>query len=224
MARILLADDDFALAEMIRENLERSQYLADAVRDGTEALDCLKTYSYDLLILDWEMPNLSGIDLLRAYRAEGGKIPVLMLTGKSSLDNKDEGFDCGADDYLTKPFEMRELLMRVRALLRRPLPIAQSTIQAGDLLLDTDKAVITLMGEEISLTRREFLLLEFLMRHKGQIFNAEALLDRVWSMEADASVDAIRQCVIRLRKKIERPGKNSMIQNVYGLGYKFQAD
>jgi DNA-binding response OmpR family regulator len=190
------------------------------VHTGGEGRDRLLYYEYDLVILDWELPQLSGVEILKEMRSRGGSIPVLMLTGRSALNEKELGLDSGADDYLTKPFAMKELLARIRALLRRLPGYSGTQLAAGDLVLDTALHKLTRHGEEIKLLPKELSLLEFFMRHKGQVFTAEAVLNRVWSSESEASPDSFRTCLKRLRQKIDRDGSESVIEYVHGLGYR----
>jgi len=182
----------------------------------------LKFYQYDVVILDWQLPGMTGIEVIREYRSFGGKTPVLMLTGKSAIPEKEEGFDSGVDDYLTKPFHMKELSARLRALLRRPDTLVSEALQIGALKMDRRTHVVLLDGKEVDLKPTEYALLEFLMRHPGQVFAPEALLDRVWSSQSDASVDALTTCIKRLRKKISSEGQESIIKTIYGVGYKLE--
>ncbi|MCC6976996.1 MAG: response regulator transcription factor [Candidatus Melainabacteria bacterium] len=220
MARILVADDDKQLCGLIEDWLIHQKYTVDITYNGGDAQEMLKTYEYDCIILDWDMPEVTGIDVCKTFRTNGGETPVLMLTGKSSIDSKEIGFDSGADDYLTKPVELRELSARIRALLRRK-PTQQLTIlNAGNLYLDPAKRTVTKNGKEIELWPIEFALLEFLMMHPDQIFNADALLHQVWKSEASAGPEAVRTTIKRLRRRIDDDSKNSLIKNVYGFGYK----
>ena len=223
MPKILVVEDDLALQRMIIDWLSLDHYTIETANDGMEAMDRLKFYQYDVVILDWQLPLASGIEVIRAYRSGGGKTPVLMLTGKSEIPDKEESFDSGVDDYLTKPFHMKELSARLRALLRRPANLVQEMLQVGPLTIDRRSHVVTLAGENIDLKPTEYSLLEFLMRHPGQVFGAEALLDRVWSSQSDSTVDALTTCIKRLRKKITPAGCEPIIKTVYGVGYKLEA-
>lgn len=223
MAKILLVEDDIPLGEAVVDSLSRN-YVVEFVHTGKEAADRLKLYSYDLVILDWGLPDeLKGIDVCRMYRAAGGTCPVLMLTGRDTIVDKETGLDCGADDYLTKPFDIRELEARVRARLRRPANLSPDEIVAGPLRLDVKQMVVTKDGTAIDLIPKEYKLLEFFVKHQNQLFTAEALLDRLWSSESDTSPDVIRVYVTRLRKKIDTPGQPSMISTKRNGGYIFKA-
>lgn len=219
MPKILVAEDDVQCAELIGMFLERAQHVFESVCDGQEALDRLKLYSYDLVILDWNLPGLTGVEVLRAYRARGGSVPVLMLTGQRAIENKVEGLDSGADDYLTKPFDGHELQSRVRALLRRPSAVLSNTLVAQDVELDLASLSVKRGGVEVKLRPRELALLEFFMRRKGQVFSLEQLLEQVWSSESDATTEAIVSCIKRIRKALDEGREESIIRNVHGSGY-----
>lgn len=222
MPTVLLVEDDTALASMVIDWLGHEHYRIEHVSNGAEGRDRLKFYEYDVAILDWDLPEVSGIDICRGYRSAGGKIPVLMLTGKSTIDQKSAGLDAGADDYLTKPFHMKELSARLRALLRRPAALVSNVLSAGDIQLDPTTYRVTKGGADIELLPKEFALLEYLMRHPNQVFSMDALLSKVWGNEADAGEEAIRSCIKRLRKKIDNAEGESLIRNVHGVGYKLQ--
>jgi OmpR-family two-component system manganese-sensing response regulator len=220
MAKILLVEDDPLVAEAVQDALGAAKHIIDWTRDGKEGRDRLLLYQYDMAILDWMLPGVTGTQICRDYRARGGLIPVLMLTGKTNLSEKMEGFDAGADDYLTKPFQMAELNARVRALLRRPTQIFPDLLEIGDLSLDPKRSTVKRAGREIPLLAKELAVLDFLMRHKGQFFTIADLLNHVWSSESESSEEAVRQCILRLRRKIDLEGEKSLIVTVKGLGYK----
>lgn len=224
MARILLADDDHQLCGLVEDWLVHENYTVDVAYSGGTAEELLKTYEYDVIILDWDMPEKKGIDVCKAYRDRGGTAPILMLTGKSTIDSKETGLDAGADDYLTKPAELRELSARIRALLRRKTSKPVVTVTVADLVLDTSARKITRNGKEIELWPIEFALLEFLMRHPNQVFNSDALLHQVWKSEASAGPEAVRTTIKRLRKRIDEGREDSLIKNIYGFGYKLEGD
>lgn len=222
MAKILIVEDDHFLCDLVKDNLSSLNHTVDIAHNGRAGLDMLSIAVYDVILLDWEMPEMTGVELLKQFRSRGGKTPVIMLTKKGSINEKEVGFDSGTDDYLTKPFEMRELQARLRALLRRPANIVSNVLSAGCLSLDTDKHEVTKDGQPVSLLPKEFALLEFFMRHPNQTFSSDAILSRVWSTDTDASEEAVTTCIRRLRKKIDTADKPSMISTVYGVGYKLQ--
>jgi DNA-binding response OmpR family regulator len=220
MAKILIVEDDKPLCELIVDWLTGEKHTPDAVHKGNEGLDRLKFYSYDVVILDWELPGLSGPEVCKQFRDGGGRTPILMLTGKKEIEDKTTGLDAGADDYLTKPFHMLELSARLRALLRRSSSDASRTLlTAGHISLDPVSRQVLSNGAEITLQPKEYSLLEFLLRHPNQPFSAEAILDRVWSSESDAAPDTVRLHIMRLRNKIDVEGKESMVRTIHRVGY-----
>jgi DNA-binding response OmpR family regulator len=224
MAKILLAEDDPLIAESVVDALQAAGHTMEWVKDGGECAERLRVYQYDLAILDWNMPVSTGVDVCRAYRANGGNLPIIMLTGRDQDFEKVQGLDAGADDYLTKPFSLVELTARIRAVLRRQTQTTQNVLTVADLALDTATRKVTRSGRSIDLFAKEFALLEFFMRHPDQVFDVNDLLDRVWSSESDASEDAVRQGVSRLRKKLEIDGRKAPITTVVGLGYRLESD
>jgi len=223
MAKILLVEDDRDLAGMVLDWLKFDHHLVEAVHAGDEAEDMIKAYQFDVIILDWELPKVSGVEILRNFRNTGGQTPVLMLTGKTNIQEKELGLDAGADDYLTKPFHMKELSARLRALLRRPAATVGNVLKARSLALEPNNFRVTKNGADIQLLPKEFALLEFLMRHSDQVFSADALLDRVWKSESDVSPETVRTCLKRLRRKIDAEGEQSIIQTLHGVGYKLSS-
>jgi DNA-binding response OmpR family regulator len=222
MAKILLVEDDVDYSGVLEGWLTDEHYTVEVLNDGSEARDRLAAYQYDLVILDWMLPGVTGVELCKEMRSEGNTTPVLMLTGRSAIEDKEQGFDAGADDYLTKPFNFKELSMRVRALLRRASGLASNCLTVGDIVLDPVSYSVTKGGEEVRLQRNEFALLEFLMRNPNRVFSAEALLERVWTADSEATSDAIRTCMKRLRKKLDSDPDSSIIQTLHGVGYKLQ--
>jgi len=220
MAKILLVEDDPVFAEMIFDYLTAQQFQVEMTASGKDAEALLQEYPYQAIILDWGLPDMTGIELLQNYRSRGGTCPVLMLTGRDRVEEKEKGLDSGADDYLTKPFNMRELTARVRALMRRTGPSATGILQSGDVVLDPNTHVVTKNGVEVRLLPKEFQLLEYFMRHPNQVFTAEMLLDGVWHSESDAGGEAVRTCLKRLRKKLDVEEGDSIIQTLHGVGYK----
>jgi len=223
VSKVLIIEDDLGLVRMIRDWLAIEKYDVETVSDGPEALEKLKFYSFDLVVLDWQLPGMAGVDVLREFRAHGGTTPVLILTGKSSISEKEEGFDSGADDYLTKPFHMKELSARMRALLRRPSNFVGNVIKVGALELDPGNFKATKDGAELKLQPKEFALLEFFMKHPNQVFSSDSLLNRVWASESDATSEALTTTIKRLRKKIDKEGEPSFLKTVHGVGYKMEA-
>lgn len=220
MAKLLVVDDDPDMSEDLKTCLESSGYLVDTHDDGVKAAADLKAIDYDLLILDWDMPGMTGVELCRHYRNAGGSAPVLMLTAKARIEDKGLGFDSGADDYLTKPFEIKELLMRVKALLKRPREIVHNVLSCKNIEIDPVSRETRIAGELVELRLKEYQVLELLMRHPNRVFSTEEIALKLWSTDEDVSEDAVRVTITRLRKKLSAAG--DLIETVYGAGYKLQ--
>lgn len=222
MTKILIVEDEKSLADVTCDFLRARDFTVDLAGDGDEAASLLKFDDYDLIVLDWTLPGQDGLAVLRQYRQRGGLAPVIMLTGKKEVEDKETGFDAGADDYLTKPFHLRELLARIKALLRRPRSQADNLVRAGYLEIDPEARRVTRDGEELDLLPREFALLLFLARNPGQVFSAEAIVQRVWPTDSEVSPSVVRIYITRLRKKIDRGGSDepSLITTVHSVGYR----
>jgi DNA-binding response OmpR family regulator len=223
MAKVLVVEDEKDIADVVCEILQRERHTVETVGNGREAFELLRVASFDLIILDWNLPGLTGLEVCREYRQVSGKTPMLFLTGKSAVKDKVAALNIGADDYLTKPFAADELSARVHALLRRPQSMISHVLQVGDLTLDSQSFEVKRAGRLIELVPKEFALLEFLMKHSGQVFRAEALVERVWPSESEASPDTIRTYIKTLRRKVDGQGMPPLIATVYGVGYKVQA-
>lgn len=220
MAKILLVEDDPDIRFAVQNCLTRESHTVELVEDGKEALERLERYQYDVILLDIELPILSGVDVCKSFRLAGGKTPVLMLTGKTAVSDKEIGLDSGADDYLTKPFDLRELLARMRALLRRGnLSSSTNLLKIGILELNTATRKINRQGVEVYLLPRDFELLELFMRFPDEIFSADALLDRVWHNDKEVGPDALRSSLRRLRQKLGDTDC-TIIENVPKVGYR----
>ncbi len=219
MSKILLVEDDEKFADDLSVWLRREGHVVETVATGKDAIEWLKSYPYDAIILDWQLPDLDGVTVLRLYRLDGGRTPVLMLTGRAGIESKELGLDSGADDYLTKPPNFREVSARVRALLRRGTVDQATVLTAGPITVMPATRKVTRNGELIDLTPKEFALIEFLIRHKGIVFSAEELLNRVWSSDTDASSHTVRVCITRLRQKLFPKSIAPTIRTIYGVGY-----
>jgi DNA-binding response OmpR family regulator len=221
MAKILVVEDNPELIDNIRELLEAHQHNVDCCGDGIEALGYLKSYEYDVIVLDWVLPKMTGIEIVKQFRAQGGVTPVLMLTGRRDIDDKEHGFDAGADDYLTKPFELRELAMRIKSLIRRAPNANAPTdcLTVADVVLNKETKQVTKGGVEVRLMPKDFAILELLLTYPNKVFSAEALIDRIWSSSTDASPDVVRKHINRIRTQIDSDGKGSLIRTVHGIGY-----
>ncbi len=222
MANILIVEDDRQLAEMVMDALRAMRYHVDWAQSGTDGLSRLTHYSYDLVVLDWSLPNLSGLEVCKSFRRSGGVTPIIMLTGRATIDDKEAGLDSGADDYLTKPFNSRELQARIRALLRRPSAIVGDRIEIANIVLDSSAHSVMVDGEAAKLLPKEFALLRFFMTNPNRLLSLEEILIHVWSHDqSDVLPAAVRKCVERLRQKVDPTG--DLIETVRGAGYIFCA-
>lgn len=227
MPKILIIEDDKVLCTLISDWLLGDGYSVEQVHDGIDAADLLKLGGFDLVVLDWDLPRKSGIDVLRESRLRGDKTPIIMLTAKSLVMEKEQGLDIGADDYLTKPFAMKELAARIRAVLRRPQEMLSQVLKAGDVQLDLNKHRLTKGGVDVHLQPKDFALLEFFMRNPNRIFSAEVLLARVWESESEASPDALRTAIKRIRQVLDNKDaedSSSIIKTIPRVGYTLRAD
>lgn len=184
--RVLVVEDEIRMAALIRQGLEEEAYAVDVVNDGRQALEWLRLVDYDLVILDLMLPGIDGVQVCREYRTSGGRIPILMLTVRNTLPDRVIGLDSGADDYLGKPFGMPELLARLRALTRREGPSKTAELRVHDLTLDTATKCAVRTGRMIELTATEYALLEFLMRHEGQVLSHDQIIDHVWNADFES--------------------------------------
>jgi two-component system OmpR family response regulator len=215
--RILIVEDDPVLADGLTRSLRESDYAVDCVNDGGEADHVLAAQSYDLVILDLGLPRLDGFEVLRRLRRRGERVPVLVLTARDALDERVKGLDLGADDYLTKPFDLPELEARLRALIRRGQSGGGSVLSHGALVLDTAGRRATLNGESLDLSARELGVLEVLMLRSGRVVNKEQLAGQLYGWDEEVGVNAIEVYVHRLRRKLEPAGV--AIRTIRGLGY-----
>jgi DNA-binding response OmpR family regulator len=224
MPKILIVEDDKSLCQVLGESLQSEGHTVEISNDGADASSRLRAYQYDLLVLDWDIPVLSGIEVLKQFRVRGGKTPILMLTGKSKVDEKELGFETGADDYLTKPFELREFKSRIKALLRRPAALQSKTLKVADIVLDPSLFKVTKAGTEVALSKKEFAVLEFLLRHPKQVYSADALLRCVWTADETVGTETVKTHIKNIRAKLDSPGKPSVLTTVFGVGYKVDTD
>jgi DNA-binding response OmpR family regulator len=222
MPRILFVEDDPEMSIFVQDWLESEKFRVEHTADGADAWQIMEMTSFDLIILDWELPSIHGVELCRKFRAKGGTTPVLMLTGKGHLDDKVSALDVGADDYLTKPFHLAELSARLRALLRRGNVAAENKLIAGDIEIDRVKHEVKVRGAVVKLFPRDYDLLEFLMTNANTVYSADSLLMHVWNMDGDANETAVRSCIKNLRKKICASDEGCPIVTVHGVGYKFE--
>jgi len=215
--RLLLVEDDARLADALERALHANGLAVDREADGARADAVLRTEHYALVVLDLNLPGLDGVEVLRRLRARGAEVPVLVLTARGQLDDRVRGLDCGADDYLTKPFDLPELEARVRALIRRGQGRHQTRIEHGPLVLDTVGRTVLIDGRRLDLPRRELCLLEVLLGRAGEVIAKDRIADALYGFDDPPGPNAIEIYVHRLRRKLEPHGVN--IRTVRGLGY-----
>lgn len=220
--RILVVEDERKVASFIRRGLEEERYIVETASDGEEGLRLAKENVYDAIVLDVMLPRLDGYSVLRALRASGNPTPVLMLTARGTTEDRVQGLDLGADDYLSKPFHFEELAARLRSILRRSLPEKTTKLTCGDLTLDLVSHFAYRNGKEIELTTKEYALLEYFMRNKERILSRSMIMQHVWKHNFDPESNIIDVYVKRLRQKIERPDQVQMVQSVRGVGYRMR--
>ncbi|HEY0011212.1 MAG TPA: response regulator transcription factor [Candidatus Paceibacterota bacterium] len=218
--RILVVEDEQKIREFLKESLEAEFLAVDAVEDGETGSRLARTNDYDLVILDNLLPKKEGLEVCREIRADGKKMPILIVSVKNDTVNKVDLLDAGADDYLTKPFALPELLARVRALLRRPAAMEGESYTADTLVLDSRTGAVTRDGKDIRLTRKEFMLLQYLLQNKGTVLSRGMILEHVWDMSVDIFSNTIESHILSLRKKIMDTGGERIILTVPGRGYK----
>lgn len=223
--KILVVEDEHRIASYIKKGLEIKSYVVDLAFDGQEGYDLASSGEYDLIILDVMLPKLDGLAVCRNLRKANIHTPILMLTAKTQIGDRVDGLDAGADDYLGKPFAFGELLARLRALTRRRLSKVDTLLKVGDLILDPVSYQVSRAGKNINLSKKEFALLEFLMRHRGQILNKDQLVERVWNYDSDILANTVQVYIGYLRKKVDQqfPHNSQLIKTVRGFGYKIEA-
>ena len=222
--RVLLAEDEKRMAAALAALLKEEKYDVDYFADGESALSALESGIYDMAVLDVMMPEMNGFEVARNARSHGIRIPILMLTAKSQLDDKVTGLDSGADDYLTKPFQTKELLARLRALSRRNASFQDGSLRYGDLKLDTGAATLTCEenGQSVRLAEKEMRILEYMMSNQGQIMTREQLAEKIWGFESDAEYNNVEVYMSFTRKKLAFVGSRVEIKAVRGLGYELR--
>ena len=221
--KLLLAEDERELNEALTAVLKRNNYTVDPVYDGAEALDYLESDEYDGVILDIMMPKKNGLEVLRTIRAAGNHVPVLLLTAKSEIDDKVEGLDAGADDYLAKPFAMKELLARIRAMTRRQSEMTDNVLKFENLVLDRSNFELSVGDEKIRLANKDFQMMEMLMANPGQVISTERFMEKIWGYDSDSEINVVWVNISNLRKKMSALNANVEIKAVRGQGYQLEA-
>lgn len=219
--RILVVEDEHKIANSIKQGLEQEKYAVDVVYTGQEGLDFALSEDYDCIILDRMLPEIDGLEITKKVREANIHTPILILTARGQIEDKVEGLNTGADDYVTKPFSFSELLARIRALTRRPKTTTSQILTVQDLRLDITTYNVSRAGKNITLSNKEFTLLEYLMRHPNQIVNKQQIMNHVWNYDADVLPNSVEVYIKHLRDKIDRKSfKNKLIHTVRGFGYK----
>lgn len=222
--RILVVEDERRLAQIIKRGLVEGGYAVDLAFDGEEGKFLAESEDYDLIILDLMLPKIDGLEICRKLRSDGIKTPILILTAKTTLDDKVAGLNSGADDYLTKPFAFLELSARVAALIRRSQKAPATQLTVADLVLDPTKHLVKRGGRQIKLTPKEFSILELLLSRKDEVVSRTVITEHVWDYNFDGMSNVVDVFVASLRKKIVDAGKNKIIQTVHGVGYRIAAE
>jgi two-component system, OmpR family, copper resistance phosphate regulon response regulator CusR len=217
--RILVVEDEHDAARMLAKGLREHSYAVDIAYDGAEAVSKLYVTSYDLVVLDLMLPDRDGISVCEEIRTQGMAVPVLMLTAVAGVEQRIAGLDCGADDYLTKPFDFGELLARIRALLRRGPALANPILTLSELVIDTRSRSVTRSGRQLDLTAKEYALLEYLVRRRGEVVGRADISEHVWEETYDPCSNLIEVYIQRLRRKLEHNGGPGIIQTRRGEGY-----
>ncbi len=220
--RLLFAEDDRDIAKAVQTLLQRSGYSVDTVFNGQDAVDYIEAEEYDGVILDWMMPKLSGIEVLAHMRSRGYSTPVLMLTARDAVDDRVEGLDTGADDYLSKPFATSELLARIRAMLRRKEDYKHDVIRFSDIELDKSAMSIKCGGQSVRLNNKAFQLMEMLVEHPGAVLSINQIMERIWGWDSDSEINVVWVNISFLRKKLSELGAHAKIKAVRGVGYSLE--
>lgn len=222
--RVLVVEDDAKLATVLRQGLKEQGFAVDTAGDGVVGLKLALTTAYDAVLLDLMLPELDGLEVLRELRRQGRVVPVLILTARSSVDDRVLGLDLGADDYLSKPFDMKELFARLRAITRRPQVEPQTILRVADLELDPARREVRRSGTRIELTAKEFTLLEYLLRKKGMVVTRAMILDHVWDLDYHGGSNLVEVYINYLRRKIDQDFEPKLIHTVRGAGYVLRAE
>jgi DNA-binding response OmpR family regulator len=221
--RLLFAEDDRDISKAVQTLLERSGYSVDAVYNGQDALDYIEQADYNGVILDWMMPKKTGIEVVAWMRGKGISTPVLMLTARDAIEDRVEGLDTGADDYLPKPFAASELLARIRAMLRRKEDYKHDVIKFADIELDKSAMAIRCHNKSVSLTNKAFQLMEMLVEHPGAVLSISQIMERVWGWDSDAEVNVVWVNISFLRKKLTELCAHVKIKAIRGVGYSLES-
>ncbi|MCF7815854.1 MAG: response regulator transcription factor [Candidatus Pacebacteria bacterium] len=221
--RALVIEDEDGIAQLLKAGLESEYFVVDIAEDGEKGSFMARTNEYDIIILDNMLPKKNGALVCEEVRSTGKSTPIIMLSVQSEMHTKVELLNKGADDYLTKPFSFEELMARVRALLRRPVTFSPEILEVGDVVMDTKKHTIHKGKDELRLTKKEFMLLELLLKRKGAAVSRGTIIEHVWDMNVDPFSNTVESHILNIRKKISPKGTEAYIQTIPGIGYKIDA-
>lgn len=217
--RLLVVEDEIHLQNIVKKRLQKAGYSVDACGDGRDALDYLSATPYDAVILDIMLPGMSGTEVLKTIRRQGNHVPVLFLTARDGIEDRVEGLDCGADDYLVKPFAFEELLARIRVMLRRNTGVSTDELVLADLRVDVGSHTVARGGRQIELSAKEFSVLEYLMRNRGRVLSREQIEQHVWDFDYEGGSNMVDVYIRYLRKKLDEGYEKKLIHTVRGAGY-----
>ena len=220
--RVLIAEDETGLAKALKFLLEKNKFTVDTVYDGAAALDCFHSTDYDVIVLDIMMPKVNGLEVLKAIRREKAGVPVMMLTAKAEIEDRVEGLEAGADDYLPKPFASREFIARVKALSRRNAGYTDRILSFGDLRLDCNRYELVCGDESVRLNNKEFQLAELFLRHPHFVFSTGHLMEKIWGQDSEAEIDVVWTYIGFVRKKLRQLGSRVEIRTARGAGYSLE--
>ncbi len=223
--RILIVEDETSIANFVRDGLEEEGFSVDIADNGKKGLQLAleNIAEYDVILLDWMLPGLNGIEICRTIRKENKTVPIIFLTAKDTVDDAVFGLESGANDYIRKPFSFEELLARIRVLMRKN-ETGLLVFSAGTIELNIDKHTVTKGGKPVELTQKEFSLLEYFLRNKGKVCRRTRIIEKVWDLHFDYDSSVIDVYINALRKKLDEPGKTSLITTIRGIGYKIESD
>ena len=219
MSKVLIVDDDVELASIVDLMLQEAGWSTEKVHSGADALQFLTNFKFDLIILDWNLPDIAGIKICQEFRASGGETPIMFLTGRGTTPDKELGLDSGGDEYITKPFDNRELLARARAMMRRPAHLSTDMLQINGIQLDPKGKRLIAVEKTVQLSSTEFAIIEFLFKNAGTFYTADQLFESLWPSETESTSEVVRVHIRVLRRKLELLGLDDVIKTVRGAGY-----
>ena len=220
--KILIIEDDKGIIEFLKPSLESEGFIVDTSEDGIKGFLLARNNDYDLIVLDYGLPGKDGLEICGELRKLGKTLPILILSVRTEVNNKVDFLSAGADDYITKPFSFRELLARIKALLKRSNNLEAETLEVGDLKMNREKFRVERDGKEIKLTKKEFTLLEYLVRNKGRVLSKAMIINNVWNNDSDLLSNVIETHILNLRKKINKGHKVKLIHTISGVGYRIE--